>query len=181
MRKLIALVVSTAALLVASPGNAATVDLFLTQRTATTWDLTANVAPAGGLNLAGIAVQITSGGTGSFVIAQTNQVIDPFIINGGFSFQSNLPGVSRYSFGPGIQGFITGPTTGFLVGTFTSIGAATLLECNQLDCPTALSDDFETELDYSLTTVPFPAPEPGAMVLLGIGLGAISLLRRKSA
>mgnify|MGYP001214704431 CR=1 FL=1 len=91
MRKLIASVVATAALLISGMANAATVDLFLTRLgTASApqdnWALTANVTTA--VQLAAVSVQISSTGTGTFVIAQPASVIDPFIPT-GFSFFSS--------------------------------------------------------------------------------------------
>jgi len=181
MRKLIALVAASAALLVGGMANAATVDLFLTQNAegSLDWTLTMNVnAP---VTVAALAVEISNGGIGSFTIGQPATVIDPFIPT-GFSNYVVSAGVVRMAPGPGTQGFITnGAVTGFLIGTFSGPGPVQLLPGNVGDGDTVMDQDFGP-IDFSLTTVPFPVvPEPAMLLLLGIGLGGMSLARRKSA
>lgn len=185
MKKLMALVALTGALLVAGAGNAAPVDVTLTQTGALTWDLTVSTSDAVGI--AGVAVNIANvglaaSGTPSFVIAQTNAIIDPFVINGGFSFQLQTAGNLRMSIGPGTQGYMLAGPGSLLIGTFTAgSGGVTLLAADPLDGVTVLADDFETGLPFTLHTVPLPVPEPTAVLLIGIGMAGLSVVRRRSA
>jgi len=180
MRKLIALVATTAALLFAGSAKAAQVDLFLTQTgpAATTWNLTANT-DASFAQLGSVAVQIFSATAGAFVVGQTNVVIDPLLPTGFSNYVVGPP--MRLGLGPGTQGYmVAGATTGFLLGTWTGTSAPTLGPADPGDGDTATDADF-TPLDFSITTVPFSVvPEPSAMILLGLGLAGLSMARRKA-
>jgi hypothetical protein len=184
MKKTMALFGLVAALFLSGTASAAQVDLFLTQQGTTgapsnDWLLTMNTEAAVG----GIAFQISYSGTGSFVLGP-NAAIDNCTTGtpSGFSLCQNAGNVVRISAAPTGAAMAPAGVTGFFVGTFTGTGTIQLLPANPGDGDTAVGDDFETALTFSLTTtpVPPPVPEPSAILLLGIALGGLSLARRSA-
>lgn len=160
MRKLAALIASIAALSATQLAEAATIDFFLTQTApeSTSWDLTANVNDS--VILAAVSVEILSAEQGSFTIAQPATIINPFVQDDGFSFYRAGPPV-RLGLAPGfsLQDYmVAGPTTGFLIGTWTGPGVPVLNPGNVLDGGTAQDENYE-ELSFSLTTGNGPTVE----------------------
>jgi len=180
MRKLIALVAASAALFVAGLADAAPVNVILTQTApgANTWDLTLSWTDP--LTVAAMSVNISSSAAGTFA---TSAAVSPCTTcsPSGFSLVvADSPTNLRLALGPVGEVFATGPQTSFLLGTWTGPATAAfqvnLLPGNILDGGTVQDADF-AEVPFTLSVV----PEPAAIMLLGIGLGALSLARRKSA
>jgi hypothetical protein len=192
MRKLIALVASTAALLVATAANAAPVDLIFTQASAGSpnWALTINVPSStdGGSNLiAALAFQIV-GGT-DFITS--NGSIDHFASDAvpGLSLKRIEPSGNLHLQLVAIGASFTGPGNGIAIGTLvgaTLHGCADAASCasqfiDGVDDGGTVQDDQFNILGYTVKFVGSnPAPEPGMLVLLAMGIGSLAMVRRKA-
>ena len=174
MKKLLATVTAVAGLMAAVAANAATVDINLTQTTPGNWNLT--VDNHGSTALGAVNMFVT--GLNTFVVNAANTgisgpdstlSIDP--LGDGlhnFLLVNNNPG----------QAIVGANATGVLLGTLTGPGPVTAQGADFIQSDT-LFDTAGAALatDFAIHVV----PEPGTLLLLGLGLGSLTLVRRRAA
>jgi hypothetical protein len=181
MRKLIAVVASTAALLIAGMANAAPTQIIFEQQGgagSNTWQLSINVTEA--VSLAAVVFAIESSPVGDFVITAANTSVDAFAPV-GFSAKNVAGNVLSLLLQSGSQGAINGPLASpaqgvFVLGTLTAPAGFTFIP-DENTGGTVQDTDFNS-LPFELVIIPPPVPEPAAMVLLGLGLAGLALARR---
>jgi len=182
MRKLVAMVAVAAGLMMGSAANAATFDVFLNQTTATDWELVVN-NNSGSVGIG--AINVITTGLQAMVLNAANLNIDTTLSGfnpdadgegrGSIAINNTAPGVSIVA--AGAQGSLLasltglGPVTGNKPDGDPFFDSPGLFDANGAPIDT---------LEWSLTVVPTPVPEPTAMVLVGLGLAALSMVRRSA-
>jgi len=177
MRKLIAMVAVAAGLMLGSVANAAQVDIFLTQTTATDWQLSVNNNGATPIEAIGVLVT----GLHGFVLNTAgNANINPGTSGLGIDV---LPPYS-YAVVQALPAatIVNGGVLDALLATLSvgdAIGPVSITDSAPAEADTVFALGGAAITDFSINLVPL-VPEPTTMVLLGLGLAAIGLVRRSA-
>jgi hypothetical protein len=185
MRKLLALAVISAALVIGNVARAAAVDVFVTQQAlgSQLWDITivTDGTQVGGLALLGnttvTALTLNPLNTGIDMTGLSSLV--PDVLGDG---TTNAIGINNTAGG---VSFASGPTP-TLIGSLTILlgtgpNPGDVRGGDDLFGYTVCDTNCAPIADYSVTVTAFPAPEPGVALLLGVGLAGLSLVRRRMA
>jgi len=178
MKKLIAMVAVAAGLMLGSAANAAQVDIFLTQSSATDWALTVN--NNGGIGVGAVNF-LTTGLTTMVTNPLNTQIdalssvlsIDPLGLGFDFVGINNVAGQSIAAAG----------ALNVLLATLSGPGPVTAFGSDHPDVGSDTVFDLNgvAIASFSITVVPTPpVPEPATTVLFGLGLAALALVRRSA-
>ena len=191
MRKLLALFASTALLLVAGLANvasAANVSLAFVQEGpgSDLWDLTMT-EPNPGEQIQAVAFTILGGGAMDFSISQPATVIDPFSPTGFSVKDTTVPGQMHIVLNVGTPGPIATGIASLLLGVLHLPAASNApLNCVDAACDSRFLNgdpDGGTIQDTNFNSLPFTVsftPEPGTVLMLGLGMAGLALVRRRA-
>jgi hypothetical protein len=172
MRKLIAVVASAAALLIAGMANAASVTVTQQGQGSSIWEVSMSSATAVGQ----VAFIVTSTPVADFTITAPATSVDPFVT--GFSVKNidSTAGTIQVILAIGNPG----PIASGVLGNLTVTGAFTFAP-DTGSGGLLLETDQATEIPADIIVVPSnPVPEPGMVLLLGAGLAGLALARRSA-
>lgn len=178
MRKLIAVVAVAAGLMLGSVANAAQVDIFLTQTSATDWALTVNNnggVGVGAVNIitTGLTTMVTNPLNTAIDSASSVLSLDPLSL--GFDFVGINNVAPNAIAAAGAQNVLLATLSG--AGPVTAVGS----DHPDVGGDTVFDSALQPIADWSITVVPTPpVPEPATTVLLGLGLAALALVRRSA-